>query len=582
MLSASFHFESPLQWYLGLCAFLLLILASCTSPTPKTVQKGGDPIAPETSPAPIEGERLDLTALSEVSEVARTKSLLLARYERNRASAMGIDASTLMAIDSRLAWFAGDVAQADKLLGTLAADNSAALPFVLSERERRSAAMGRWLEAAKAVLEQSHLDLEAGGDDVASERLFGYLMQAGGAEISRELERQIHPDWRAWLEMQQAYRRGQGDLIVWQVTRPTNQLRPPAPEHIKKWLNPDPHSSIKVILPLEGALEAAGDAVLDGVVKQLYSLYPDPQHRPRLDALNSAAYSDARSAYNAAIAQGADLVIGPLTKKEVADLSKLSQFPTPIIALNQSPALGGSVSENWLSFSLAPEDEAGQIAEIAFGHACRNAIVISAADDRGVRLLNAFRRSWSSLGGKIRGQLVIQDLAEANTSMGQLLGSGSSDQRITAIEKAFDLPIDARGRGRSDFECIFMLASDPAIARAWRPLLVFHMTGDSPVYATSAINDGIDTIRNRDLNGVLFAESPGMLPPNRPDRLTRLRALGSDAMLLSQHWHQALATDNWIIRGQTGLLRRHSNGNVERASDLATFDGAKVRHAGIR
>jgi outer membrane PBP1 activator LpoA protein len=53
-------------------------------------------------------------------------------------------------------------------------------------------------------------------------------------------------------------------------------------------------------------------------------------------------------------------------------------------------------------------------------------------------------------------------------------------------------------------------------------------------------------------------------------------------MLLSQHWHQALATDNWIIRGQTGLLRRHSNGNVERASDLATFDGAKVRHAGIR
>ena len=73
-----------------------------------------------------------------------------------------------------------------------------------------------------------------------------------------------------------------------------------------------------------------------------------------------------------------------------------------------------------------------------------------------------------------------------------------------------------------------------------------------------------------------------MLPPNRSDRLTRLRALGSDAILLSQHWHQALATDNWIIQGQTGLLRRQGNGNVERASDLATFDGAKVRRAVVR
>ena len=546
------------------------------------VQRGSDPIAPETSPVPIEGERLDLSLLSEVSEIARTQSLLLARYERNQALAMSVDASTLMAIDSRLAWFEGDVAQADKLLGTLSTDNSAALPFVLSERERRSAAMGRWLEAAKGVLEKSNLDLEADGDDMASERLFGYLMRADGAEISRELERKLHPDWRAWLEMQQAYRRGQGDLRVWQASHPTNQLRPQAPEHIKKWLNADSLTSITAILPLEGALEAAGEAVLDGAVKQLYLLYPDPQHRPRLDALNSAAYSDAHSAYNAAIAQGADLVIGPLTKKEVADLSQLSQFSTPIIALNQSPVADGSVSDNWLSFSLAPEDEAAQIAEVAFGHACRNAIVISGADDRGVRLLNAFGRRWSSLGGKIRGQLVIEDLSEANTSMGQLLGSGSSDQRITAIEKAFDLPVDARGRGRSDFECIFMLASDPAIARAWRPLLIFHMTGDSPVYATSAINDGIDSTRNRDLNGVLFVESPGMLPPNRPDRLTRLRALGSDAILLSQHWHQALATDNWILQGQTGLLRRQGNGNVERASDLATFDGAKVRRAGVR
>ena len=108
--------------------------------------------------------------------------------------------------------------------------------------------------------------------------------------------------------------------------------------------------------------------------------------------------------------------------------------------------------------------------------------------------------------------------------MGKLLGSGSSDQRIRAVERAFDLPVDARGRGRSDFECIFMLAPDAATARTWRPLLVFHMTGDVPVYATSAINDGVADTRNRDLNGVVFVETPAMLPPEMTDRLSRLES----------------------------------------------------------
>ena len=34
------------------------------------------------------------------------------------------------------------------------------------------------------------------------------------------------------------------------------------------------------------------------------------------------------------------------------------------------------------------------------------------------------------------------------------------------------------------------------------------MTGDVPVYATSAINDGEEDTRNRDLNGVMYVETP--------------------------------------------------------------------------
>ena len=139
--------------------------------------------------------------------------------------------------------------------------------------------------------------------------------------------------------------------------------------------------------------------------------------------------------------------------------------------------------------------------------------MIAADTHRGLRLFTAFEQRWTDRGGKLRGRLLVDDPAETNAAMGTLLGSGSSDQRIRSIERAFDLPVDARGRGRTDFECIFMLAPDPATARTWRPLLVFHMSGDVPVYATSAINDGEDDTRNRDLNGVMFVETPAMLPP---------------------------------------------------------------------
>ena len=232
-----------------------------------------------------------------------------------------------------------------------------------------------------------------------------------------------------------------------------------------------------------------------------------------------------------------------------------------------------------MSLSLAPEDEARQIADIAFGQACRHAIVVGVKSDLGARLLSSFNDRWTQHGGRIRGQLVVDNPADTNTDMGKLLGSGSSDQRIRAIERAFDLPVDARGRGRSDFECIFMLAPNAATARTWRPLLVFHMAGDVPVYATSAINDGVANTRNRDLNGVVFVEAPAMLPPEMTDRLSRLRALGRDALTLAQHWQQTTETAQWVVRGQTGLLRRKQDGSVERELELATFDGARIRPA---
>ena len=85
------------------------------------------------------------------------------------------------------------------------------------------------------------------------------------------------------------------------------------------------------------------------------------------------------------------MVLGPLTKSDVASLQQIDALPVPVIALNQpEPQINQAIAKpGWTTFSLAPEDEARQIADEAFGDQCRNAIVMASPNDRGLRLLTA-------------------------------------------------------------------------------------------------------------------------------------------------------------------------------------------------
>ncbi len=568
-----------LHWLLVVATSLLLFACAGSSVGPD--REAPLLVVDEPLPLPVEGEQINLKAIDKVTRLAKADSLLAARYERNQLVLADLDASTLLFIDSVLAWFSGDTGLADQLLTNLARDNTAALDLVLQEREARQALRGDWLAAAETLFQRTHARSGNRHDEAVSDRLFGYLLRLDTATISKASRGAWDPNWRKWLQMQIVYRESPAALAAWMTVPNALPRHPAIPQHVKRWVTAETADHIALLLPLEGRLASAGEAILSGAIDQLYFLFPDPSSRPTLTTLNSTQPASIGELYRQAVADGADLIIGPLIKEDVALLWKLAQRTVPVIALNHTDSLAGSSNGNWMSLSLALEDEARQIADVAFGQACRHAIVVGMNSDRGARLLSSFTDRWTQHGGRIRGQLVVDNPADTNTAMGKLLGSGSSDQRIRAVERAFDLPVDARARGRSDFECIFMLAPDAATARTWRPLLVFHMTGEVPVYATSAINDGVADTRNRDLNSVVFVETPAMLPPEMTDRLGRLRALGRDALTLAQHWQQTTETTQWVVRGQTGLLRRKQDGSVERELELATFDGARIRSAAL-
>ena len=283
--------------YFFVTLFALAVLAGCAGSG--TVPESGAPlvIVDETLPLPIEGERLNKRAIERVSRLAKSESLLVARHERNQLLLADIDASTLVAIDSQLAWFSGDVTLADQLLEKLARDNTAALDFVLSEQEKRSALAGDWLTAAKHLFHLSRRGSAGRRGETVSDQLFAYLLRLDSAMLREQLAATNDPDWRRWLEMQVAYRQGLEAFSAWQ--KQTNALpqSPAIPKHLTQWTKPPDLDRITLLLPLEGTLAAAGEAVLAGAMTQLYTLFPDPRSRPALSAIDSTRSDDVRTAY---------------------------------------------------------------------------------------------------------------------------------------------------------------------------------------------------------------------------------------------------------------------------------------------
>jgi len=176
-------------------------------------------------------------------------------------------------------------------------------------------------------------------------------------------------------------------------------------------------------------------------------------------------------------------------------MGSLQERPAAVIALNRPEALPDSDAAGWHALSPAPEDEARQIAQIAFGKGQRRAIVISPSTDWGQRMTAALNDQWSQLGGTLVASLELEAAITESEQISNLVGAADSEQRIRSFERAFEAPVEARPRRRQDFDVVFLLASDPAQARSLRPLLIYHYTGDVPVLPPPPRAAGISTFK---------------------------------------------------------------------------------------
>jgi len=156
-----------------------------------------------------------------------------------------------------------------------------------------------------------------------------------------------------------------------------------------------PPAKLAVLLPQSGNLAVAGNAIRDGL---LSAYYAETRSKPGIrfyDTQGSAA--GAKTAFERAMNDGTQMIIGPIGKDEVAAIHDIAGT-LPVLVLNR---LETPSNRHVLNFSLSPEREGELIAERLLGKGLLQAAVFSQSSDSNSRMLAAFEKRYQSGGGNV-------------------------------------------------------------------------------------------------------------------------------------------------------------------------------------
>ena len=343
----------------------------------------------------------------------------------------------------------------------------------------------------------------------------------------------------------------------------------PPPEPVTTGVGP-----VALLMPISGRLSSAGISVREGFLAAYYQA-------PAAQRLHVRLYDTAAMGVGAAVAQatrdGAELIVGPLTREEVTAAASIVGARPPILALNFLPA-EHPVPLSFYQFALSPEDEARQVARRVLADGHRNGVALVPAGDWGTRVLAAFTQELQAGGGTLLAQTSFDTVqTDYSPEITQVLRINDSRARAKRLESVVGSKLEYDPRLRGDIEFIFA-ASQANTARLLRPQLRFHFAGNIPTYATSDSFEPHPSA-NQDLEGLLFPDMPWMFGGDLADsvhdaarkawpaggpNLSRLYAFGFDAYLLAAALHAPADAAHVDIQGLTGRLTLDADRRVHR------------------
>lgn len=415
--------------------------------------------------------------------------------------------------------------------------------------------------------------------------IWSKLQRISSAKLALMQQKVSDPTQSAWLQLAKLSKQKMistqqlaSELITWQnryPSHPANQLLPNQTT-LNALQSEKLPKKIALLLPQSGPYGSSGKTLREGFLNAYFS------HLNQAEVENVKFYDTAKSKniaslYQQAVAEGAEVVIGPLLKENVYQLSNTSSFSTPILALNYSDATQTKLPSNFYEFGLLPEDEALQIALHARQAGLAHAIVIAPENTWGKRLVAAFSTNWKANGGNIEDAWYFSPRSNFNQEVAHLLNINLHlDKEL--MQNGNDKHLLEQQR-RQDFDVIFLF-SKPQDARVIVPLLRYYYAGTTPIYAVSSAYSQSPSKNDTDLNGVIICDIPWnirMQPTGKNDiQLDRLYAVGQDAYALSRSLSRLAHLPNFPIYGKTGALMLSSQQQIHRRLPCVTIQHGRI------
>lgn len=594
-LMSKHHISFRPQWARLILASLMccLILISCSRPTPPNVN--------------IRSAQEYMQLASSASGPAQTHYLLLAadRYldenqTQNAENILSKLSPNTFSIDQHHNWqllrarLSLQMGYAQDALAKLQTLQPNALPTLLRIRYYQQMANTQAaLNHVAASLNARDLLLHSlpKEDRIATlKSTWQYLHQLRPEQL-QQLEQSTDPDAQGWQKLVYIAKQTQWSdaalaqaITAWQQYfpgHPANQLLSNNPQ---KSLSQNPPQKIGLLLPLSGPYAPAANALRNGFFAAYYA--NKTATSPTINVINTQT-NDIQQGYQQAIAQGNQLVVGPLIKENLQKLIDNSSISVPTIALNQLP---DDHNPLLIQFALSPLDEARQVADYAWSDHHQRAIIITNASARGQQIAKVMQTRWQSLGGDVASIWLVHPKSNLSRALQQVLLINQSRARKQHLQSILGRNLRYLPRRRADIDTI-LLSTTPALARQIQPLLKYYFAGNIPIYATSQIYSGYpNPSLDGDLNGIYFCDAPWVLSPRTlttptlnqlstqiqslwPQSFRRFRrfyAMGIDAYYLSTHLNRLSILPGLGVAHATGTLTLNEH-RIYRSLSWAVF-----------
>ncbi|PSH23827.1 penicillin-binding protein activator [Yersinia pseudotuberculosis] len=429
---------------------------------------------------------------------------------------------------------------------------------------------------------------------------------------------------QGWLDLLRVYQDNKQDpellkagIKDWQTRYPQNPAAKNLPTALTQISNFSQASTAKIalLLPLSGPAQVFADAIQQGftaaqngstvtpnvtessptdtaavVSDDTPATLPAPVPPPVVTNAQVKIYDTNTQPLAALLAQaqqdGATLVVGPLLKPEVEQLST-TPSTLNILALNQPEASNNS--PNICYFALSPEDEARDAAHHLWEQQKRMPLLLVPRGALGERIAKAFADEWQKQGG----QTVLQQNFGSTTELKQSINSGAgirltgtpvSVSNVAAAPASVTIagltipapPIDAPVVSTSssgNIDAVYIIAT-PSELTLIKPMIDMATSSRSKpaLFASSrSYQAGAGPDYRLEMEGIQFSDIPLMAGSNpallqqasakyaNDYSLVRLYAMGIDAWALANHFSEMRQIPGFQVKGATGDLTASSD-----------------------